>query len=126
MVQCGRRHLTPAEARYAAVELELLDVSWASKKCRLYLLGRDHFELLVDHRPLVSILDKKTLDQIENRRLQRLKESLCLYSFTISWVKGKTHHIPDALSRAPVMQPENYDKMVENEHEYHMHQVIIV
>ena len=24
------------------------------------------------------------------------------------------------------MQPENYDKMVENEHEYHMHQVIIV
>ena len=119
MIQCGSRFLTPTESRYASIELELLAISWAMKKCRKYLLGRQNFDLIVDHRPLVSILDKNTLDQVENPRLQRMKESLNLYKFTTQWIKGKLHAIPDALSRAPVDQPCKADSSVEEDREFH-------
>ena len=124
MIQCDSRYLSSAETRYAPIELELLAVAWAVKKCRIYLLGRQNFDIIVDHRPLVGILDHKTLDQIENVRLQRMKESLCLYNFTTNWVQGKLHSIPDALSRAPVDQPSTTDKTNEEDREYHFRQVV--
>lgn len=68
LIQCGSR----TESRYAMVELELNAVEWAMSKCRLYLLGLPKFILVVDHQPLVTILDKYTLDAVENPRLQRL------------------------------------------------------
>ncbi|KAK4322626.1 hypothetical protein Pmani_006603 [Petrolisthes manimaculis] len=37
LVQCGSRFLTDAETRYATIELEMLAVTWAMSKCRLYL-----------------------------------------------------------------------------------------
>ena len=36
----------------------------------------------------------------------RMKEKILPYSFTVTWVPGKTHYIADALSRYPVFQPE--------------------
>ncbi|KAG0729731.1 Retrovirus-related Pol polyprotein from transposon opus [Chionoecetes opilio] len=62
LVQCGSRFLSDTETRYAVVELELLAVVWAMRKCRMYLLGLSTFELVVDHKPLVPILDHHTLD----------------------------------------------------------------
>ena len=38
LIQCGSRFLTDTESRYAMVELELLAVVWAVRKCRLFLL----------------------------------------------------------------------------------------
>ena len=70
LVQCGSRFLTDTETRYAMVELEMLAALWAMKKCRVYLLGLPTFSLVVDHRPLVPILDSYTLDAVENPRLQ--------------------------------------------------------
>ena len=58
LVQCGSRFLTDTERRYAMVELELLAATWAMKKCRILLIGLEHFELVVDHKPLVTILDR--------------------------------------------------------------------
>lgn len=124
LIQCGSRYLSPTESRYATIELELLAVTWSMDKCRLYLLGMKEFELIVDHRPLVSILDSKRLDEIENPRIQRLKEKLCLFSFKTTWVSGKKHAIPDALSRAPVDTPDRTDKEDEEESENHMRQII--
>ena len=120
----GSRYVSPTESRYAPIELELLGVTWAVKKCRLYLLGRQTFEIIVDHRPLVGILDRKTLDQIENPRIQRMKESLSLYSFTTKWICGKQHKIADALSRAPVNQPDATDEEKLTQNEFHLRQVI--
>ena len=56
--------------------------------------------MVTDHRPLEGIF-KKEIFQVENTRLQRMREKLAAYSFTVSWVPGKTHMIADALSRAP-------------------------
>ena len=105
LVQCGSRFLTDTETRYAVIEVELAAVLWAVRKCSTYLAGLPHFDLVVDHRPLVPILNSKLISEIENPRLQRMKEKLGAFSFTARWQKGSLHSIPDALSRAPVQDP---------------------
>ena len=72
LIQCRSRFLSDAETRYAVIELELVAVVWALKKCKMYLLGFPHFQLVVDLKPLVSILNDRTLNTIENPRIQRL------------------------------------------------------
>lgn len=80
---------------------------------------------MVDHQALVAILDKYTLDAIENPKIQRLKERLSTYSFTTIWRKGKDHAIPDALSRAPVNDPAKDDECVGTELAYSIQQAVI-
>ncbi|XP_046640190.1 uncharacterized protein K02A2.6-like [Daphnia pulicaria] len=109
LVDANSRWCTDTESRYAIVELELAAVEWAMRKCRLYLLGLPIFTLMVDHQALVTILDRYTLDAVDNPKLQRLKERLTPYVFNTVWQKGKDHAIPDALSRAPVNDPEPDD-----------------
>ena len=62
------------------------------------------FRIWTDHRPLVGIFDK-ALAALENARLMRMREKIVPYTFKITWVDGKTHHIADALSRYPVFGP---------------------
>ena len=109
LVQCGSRFLTDTETRYAVIEVEMAAVLWAIKKCSTYLTGLPNFELVIDHRPLVPILNSKGIGEIENPRLQRMKEKLSAYSFTARWQKGNLHSIPDALSRAPIQDPIEED-----------------
>ena len=119
LVQCGSRFLTDTESRYAVVELELAAVLWACKKCHVYLAGMPHFDVVVDHRPLVAILNHKQLNAIDNPRLQRMREKLSAYSFTTSWQKGSAHVIPDALSRAPSSDPVADDDVREDDDPLH-------
>ena len=106
IVSCGSRFITETERRYSMVELEMLAAVWALKKCRVYLLGMKQFNLIVDHKPLESILDKKTMNEVESPRLQRLKEKLLPFgNFRTIWRAGKKHLIADAFSRAPTRQP---------------------
>ncbi|XP_043228769.1 uncharacterized protein K02A2.6-like [Amphibalanus amphitrite] len=113
MVQCGSRFLTDTESRYAVVELECLACLWALRKCHIFLAGLPQFDLIVDHRPLVPILNSKRLSEIDNPRLQRMREKMSIYSFTAVWQKGASHCIPDALSRAPVSDPATGDEVAE-------------
>ena len=104
IVQCGSRFLTDAETRYAVIELELLALVWATKKLHVYLFGLENYEVLLDHAPLIPILNKYSLNAIENPRLLRLREKIQAYNFTAFHIKGKDNFISDALSRAPVRQ----------------------
>ena len=63
LLQCGSRRVTSAKSRYSATEIELLPVVWAIKKANTFLAGTS-FELIVDHLPLVPIINSKSLDQI--------------------------------------------------------------
>ena len=74
LVQCGSRFLTDDELQYAVIEIEFAAVHWAVKKCGIYLTGLSHFDLIVDHRPLVLKLNRKQLSEIENLCLQRIRE----------------------------------------------------
>ena len=109
ILQCGSRHVTPAESRYSATEVELLAVVWAVHKAHLYLAGAD-FELVVDHRPLIPILNSKTLDELPSPRLVHLKEKLALYRFTAVWRPGIDHKVVDCFSRYPVDDPDAVDE----------------
>ena len=94
LVQAGSRSLSDAKTRYAVIELEMLAVCWAIMKCRVFLAGLQHFDVVTDHNPLIPILNTRRLDDVENPRLQRLKSCLMAYNFTAQWTKGA----PDALS----------------------------
>ena len=109
VVQAGSRFITETESNYAMVELELFAVVWAMWKCRIYLQCSPSFELIVDHKPLESILNTQTFDMVDNPRIQRLKEKLSAFIFHTTWRKGKDHVIPGALSRALCRNPEPED-----------------
>ena len=96
--------------------LELAGVYWATQKCKLYLLGLSSFEIITDHQPLVSIINSKTLDEIENPRQQNMKEKIQQqFNFIVKWKAGKQMFISDALSRSPVSDPPKDNGMVEVE-----------
>ena len=77
----------------------------------------------MDHKPLVTILDRHRLDDVDNVRLQRLKEKTSLFTFTTRWTSGKDHCIPDALSRAPVSDPSPEDQEAEEDVEHHVNAI---
>ena len=58
-IQAGSRFLTSVESRYATVEKEMLGVARAVRKCHKFLAGLTHFDILMDHNPLLSILNSK-------------------------------------------------------------------
>ena len=88
LIQCGSRSLTSAERNYATVELECLAIVYAVLKCRHFLLGMSHFEVITDHKPLLGAF-AKSLDETSNQRIMRLREKLSGYSFALSWTAGK-------------------------------------
>ena len=105
LIQCGSCLLSKTQQRYSTIELECLAIKWAVNKCDFYLRGLPAFIVLTDHRPFVGIF-RKQLHELDNARLMRMREKLTNFSFEVKWVEGKTHMIADALSRAPVFQPE--------------------
>ena len=104
LIQCGSASLSPTQSRYSTVELECLAIVNAINKCSYSLAGIPRFEVWTDHRPLVGAIEKH-LHLMQNQRLMRMREKLTNFNFTVIWTPGKTHHIADALSRAPVFGP---------------------
>ena len=100
VIQCGSRSLAPAEKNYSTLELELTAIVWAVQKCLFFLKGINHFEVVMDHRPLVGIF-AKNLIQIDNKRVVRLREKIIDHPLEVKWMAGKDNIIADALSRAP-------------------------
>ena len=117
LVQAGSRFLTSAEAGYAMIELECLAAAWAMKKCRPFLEGLP-FELLIDHQPLIPILNTYSLDQLDNPRLLRMRRAMLRYVFTARWIPGKQNIEADALSRSPVDRPTTEDEIGEGPHAF--------
>ena len=105
LVKCGSRSLGPAEKNYAVIELECLGIKWATEQCKHWLQGHPGYQVVTDHRPLVGIF-KKSLDDISNVRIQKWREWLVGYSFSVTWLAGAKNCLADALSRSPVFEPQ--------------------
>ena len=101
LIQCGSKSLNDAQRNYAIIELECLGIQYAIQKCKFYLHGKDTFTVITDHKPLLGVF-KKHLNDLDNPRLQRIREKIMGYNFSIEWLAGKKNLIADALSRAPV------------------------
>ena len=108
LIQCGSCSLSDCQRRYAVVELEMLGVKWAIRKLDYFLRGLPMFTVWTDHRPLEGIFQKEIF-QIDNPRIQRMRETLTPYTFKVKWVEGKRNIFADVLSRFPVFSPEADD-----------------
>ena len=99
------RTLTESECHYAQIEKEALATTWAREKFAEYVLGK-RMLIETDHKPLVPLFSTKELDQMPPRVLCfRLR--LDRFDFSIHHTPGKTLHLADILSRAPVSLPGN-------------------
>merc|ERR1712082_16725 len=99
MIICGSRYCTPAETRYHPIEGELLAVVWALEKTKQYTLGCERLLVLVDHKPLLGLLTRRELGDIDNPRLEHLAERLQWWNFDIHHIAGAKNFAPDAFSR---------------------------
>ncbi|QQP38294.1 Uncharacterized protein FKW44_018834, partial [Caligus rogercresseyi] len=97
----GSRFLSQTEQKYAPIEGEMLGVAWALEQTRYFIHGCDNLIVVTDHKPLVKLLGDRTLDEIPNMRLFRLKQRTLLWRFQIFHLPGKTNHVADATSRNP-------------------------
>lgn len=79
------------------------------RKFHTYLFGQ-HFTLVTDHKPLLSIFNpSKALPTMTAARLQRYAIFLSGHSYDIEY-KGTKHHCnADALSRLPLNVTDNSD-----------------
>uniref|UniRef100_A0A9J7ZHH2 Gypsy retrotransposon integrase-like protein 1 n=1 Tax=Cyprinus carpio carpio TaxID=630221 RepID=A0A9J7ZHH2_CYPCA len=108
------RSMTPTEKRYAQIEKEALAITWACERFQTYLLGLD-FVVRTDHKPLVSLLGSRLLDDLPPRIL-RFRLRLLRFSFKIMHVAGKNLITADTLSRAPLEEnPSEADLKREEE-----------
>jgi len=63
----------------------------------MFVLGCPNLIVVSDHRPLLAILNDRSLEGIPNPRLFRLKERTLRYRFTIQHTAGKWHRGPDTI-----------------------------
>ncbi|XP_031427422.1 uncharacterized protein K02A2.6-like [Clupea harengus] len=83
-------------------EKEALAVTWACERFQTYLLGL-HFVMRTDHKPLISLLSSRPLDDVPPR-IMRFILRLMRFSYSIVHVPGKNLITADALSRAPLLR----------------------
>ena len=92
VIAYASRSLMKVKRQYSAIQKECLDIVFAIKQIRHYLLGR-HFTLFTDHAPL---------QWLSAQRIEGLlcRWALCLqeYDFSIVYRKGTQNQNADALS----------------------------
>ena len=95
----GSRFLSSAEQRYAPIEGEALAVAWGLEQTKYFTQGCDNLVVVTDHKPLTKIFGDRTLDDISNTRLFRLKQRTSMRRFDIAHLPGSTNTAADAASR---------------------------
>lgn len=90
--------MTATEKRYAQVEKEALALTWACKRFHDFVYGLYFMpETTHDHKPLLSVLRVKNLDEL-SPRLQRMRMRLMHYDYDIHYTPGKDIIAADDLS----------------------------
>lgn len=108
IVAYASRTLSDTEKRYSQIEKECLALVWAVERFKDYVYGIS-LHLETDHKPLVQILQTKPIDDL-TPRLMRLRMRLMRYQYTVEYVPGKLLAIPDALSRNPLNNKQDWDR----------------
>ena len=107
--------MKPSETRYAPVEGEALAIAWSLEQTRHFTQGCDELLVVTDHKPLVQLFSDRTLDEITNPRLFKLKQRTLMWRFTIQHSPGKLGPFSDATSRHPVNDALSCIRIVDDE-----------
>ena len=110
----GSRFLSGAEQRYAPIEGEALAIAWGLEQTRYFTQGCPDLLVVTDHKPLTKIFGDRTLDEISNTRLFRLKQRTLPWYFRIAHAPGKSNAAADATSRHPSIHTPNSDVSFED------------
>ena len=102
MKLAGSRFLSTAEQRNAPIEGEAFTVAWGLEQTKYFTQSYDNLAVVTDHKPLVKIFGDRTLDEITNTRLFRLKQRTLLWRFEIFLKPGVSICATDAALRHPV------------------------
>ena len=100
----GSRFTHPAESKYASIEGEALAVTYGLYSACFFVLDCPTLVVGVDHKPPLRIFRDRALDDIDNTRLQNLKERTLCYRFQVTHIPGIKHKAADATSRHPVSE----------------------
>jgi hypothetical protein len=105
------RALTTTEQNYAQIEKETLAIVFSCIRFSQYITAK-HISIRSDHKPLENIFSKPLVKA--PKRIQRMLMQLQNYNVTVSYVKGKSLHLADALSRAYINdQPHPDERSIE-------------
>ena len=110
----GSRFLKPAESKYAPVEGEALAIAWALEHSKYFTQGCDNLLIITDHKPLVKLFGDRTLDEISNPRLFRLKQRTLMWRFDVEYMPGKSNHFSDATSQHPTTHEQDETPCISN------------
>ena len=113
----GSRFLKSSEEHYAPIEGEALAITWGLEQTKYFTLGCDQLTIATDHKPLIKVYGDRTLDEIHNTRLFRLKQRSLPWYFDIIHVPGKMNLAPDATSRHPSHNDEDDDALQDSNFE---------
>ena len=69
---------------------------------KVFTQGCDNLVVVTDHKLLVKIFGDRTLDEISNTRLFRVKQRTLMWRFDFAYLPGTTNCAADATSRHPV------------------------
>lgn len=102
----GSRSLTSSERNYSQIQKEATAIIFGVKRFHQYLYGRSEpFILQTDHRPLVSIFNKKSGISITTAlRLQRYAIILSAYNYIVQYTSSANNLVADYFSRAPLAE----------------------
>ena len=90
------RSMNPGDKNYSVGKKECLNIVCAVQLLRPYLVGI-HFYLYTDHQALIWMLSGSD----HSGRLARWRLRLLEFEFTVTYKKGSTNTIADAISRLP-------------------------
>ncbi|GFT76976.1 transposon Tf2-11 polyprotein [Trichonephila clavipes] len=107
------RSLNKTERSYSQIDKEALSIVWGVKRFYQYLFGR-HFDLVTDHKPLVSIFaPNRSLPCLSATRMVHYALFLQVFSYTIKYRNTKNHGNADALSRLPLAVDKDCEYLTE-------------
>lgn len=115
VIAYGNKSLTDVEKRYCQTEKEALALVWAVEHFKIYLFGKESFDLVTDHKPLEVIFGSRSKPCA---RIERWVLRLQSYNFRVLYKPGKTN-IADCLSR---LCATNNPQPFEDEH--HINQIV--
>ena len=82
-------------------------MAWGLEQTKHFTQGCDDLLVVTDHKALVKILGDRTLDEITNTRLFRIKQRTLPWYFQIRHLPGRTNlarcgrHVPTPLRFRP-------------------------